>query len=291
MQTTREGLPPAEFNGTREGLPSTEFKGTGEGLSRSFGSVAWWGAYALLHKEVKRFRKVSVQTVLAPVISAVLFLVVFQQVLSGRIDLPGGISYAAFLVPGLAMMSLQQNAFANSSSSLTQSKVSGNLVFLLLSPLPAWGWFLGYVGGGLVRGVVVGLSVWISTLPFVLTIPEHPLFTLAILAVSAWLMSALGLIAGLWAEKWDQLSVFQSFIINPFTFLAGVFFSVESLSEPWRTLAHFNPFFYMIDGLRYGFFGVSDASAWVDLGVSLAFAFVVSGLALALLGRGWRIRH
>lgn len=252
---------------------------------------AWRGALALLHKEVKRFRKVSVQTVLAPVISAVLFLVVFQQVLRGRIDLPGGISYAAFLVPGLAMMSLQQNAFANSSSSITQSKVTGNLVFLLLSPLPAWGWFLGYVGGGCVRGLVVGLCVWLSTLPFVLTFPVHPGFTLLILMVSAWLMSALGLIAGLWAEKWDQLSVFQSFIINPLTFLAGVFFSVDALAEPWRTLAHFNPFFFMIDGLRYGFFGVSDAPALADLGVSLGFALLVSAVALELLRRGWRIRH
>lgn len=253
--------------------------------------LAWRGAFALLHKEVRRFRKVSVQTVLAPVISAVLFLVVFQQVLSGRLDLPGGISYAAFLVPGLAMMSLQQNAFANASSSLTQSKVTGNLVFLLLSPLPAWGWFLGYVGGGFVRGLVVGVCVWLSTLPFVITVPVHPAFTLLILAVSAWLMSSLGVIAGLWAEKWDQLSVFQSFIINPFTFLAGVFFSVDSLPDPWRSLAHLNPFFYMIDGLRYGFFGASDAPAAVDLGVSLGFALLVSALALVLLGRGWRIRH
>jgi len=173
--------------------------------------LQWRGTLVLLRKEIIRFRKVSVQTVLAPVVSAVLFLIVFQHVLAGRIELPGGISYAAFLVPGLAMMALQQNAFANSSSSLTQSKVTGNLVFLLLTPLPAWSWFLGYVGGGVVRGLVVGIVVWLSTLPLVWTWPLHPGYALAMLLIAALLMSALGLLAGLWADKWDQLSLFQSF--------------------------------------------------------------------------------
>jgi len=253
--------------------------------------LRWRGTYFLLRKEIIRFRKVSVQTVLAPVLSAVLFLIVFQHVLAGRIDLPGGMSYAAFLVPGLAMMALQQNAFANSSSSLTQSKVTGNLVFLLLTPLPAWSWFVGYVGGGVVRGLVVGVAVWLSTLPLVWTWPAYPIHALAMLLIAAVLMSALGLLAGLWADKWDQLSLFQSFLINPLTFLAGVFYSVQSLAEPWKSLAHANPFFYMIDGLRWAFFGVSDASAVVDFAVSLGFAWLVSLLCWWLLFRGWRIRH
>ncbi|NCX22050.1 MAG: hypothetical protein EBX17_02480, partial [Betaproteobacteria bacterium] len=204
---------------------------------RSEALLQWQGTLVLLRKEVIRFRKVSVQTVLAPVLSAVLFLIVFQHVLAGRMNLPGEMSYAAFLVPGLAMMALQQNAFANSSSSLTQSKVTGNLVFLLLTPLPAWSWFVGYVGGGVVRGLVVGLAVWLSTLPFVWTWPVHPGYALAMLLIAAVLMSALGLLAGLWADKWDQLSLFQSFLINPLSFLAGVFYSVQSLQEPWKQLA------------------------------------------------------
>ena len=253
--------------------------------------LQWRGTFFLLRKEIIRFRKVSVQTVLAPVLSAVLFLIVFQHVLAGRIDLPGGMTYAAFLVPGLAMMALQQNAFANSSSSLTQSKVTGNLVFLLLTPLPAWSWFLGYVGGGVIRGIVVGVAVWLSTLPLVWTWPVYPLYALAMLVIAAVLMSALGLLAGLWADKWDQLSLFQSFLINPLTFLAGVFYSVQSLFEPWKSLAHANPFFYMIDGLRWAFFGVSDAPATLDFAVSLGFAWLVSLVCWWLLYRGWRIRH
>jgi ABC-2 type transport system permease protein len=253
--------------------------------------LQWRGTLVLLRKEIIRFRKVSVQTVLAPVVSAVLFLIVFQHVLAGRIELPGGISYAAFLVPGLAMMALQQNAFANSSSSLTQSKVTGNLVFLLLTPLPAWSWFLGYVGGGVVRGLVVGIVVWLSTLPLVWTWPLHPGYALAMLLIAALLMSALGLLAGLWADKWDQLSLFQSFLINPLTFLAGVFYSVQSLQEPWKSLAHANPFFYMIDGLRWAFFGVSDAAAEIDFAVSIGFCALISLICWQLLARGWRIRH
>ncbi|NCW33945.1 MAG: metal-dependent hydrolase [Betaproteobacteria bacterium] len=241
--------------------------------------------------QVIRFRKVSVQTVLAPVLSAVLFLIVFQHVLAGRMNLPGEMSYAAFLVPGLAMMALQQNAFANSSSSLTQSKVTGNLVFLLLTPLPAWSWFVGYVGGGVVRGLVVGLAVWLSTLPFVWTWPVHPGYALAMLLIAAVLMSALGLLAGLWADKWDQLSLFQSFLINPLSFLAGVFYSVQSLQEPWKQLAHANPFFYMIDGLRWSFYGVSDAAAELDFAVSIGFCIAVSLICCVMLQRGWRIRH
>ena len=249
------------------------------------------GWQTLLYKEVLRFWKVGFQTVAAPVITALLYLAVFAHVLEGRAQVYGDVSYTAFLVPGLVMMSVLQNAFANSSSSLIQSKIMGNLVFLLLTPLSHRAWFVAYVGSSIVRGVAVGMGVLVVAWLFAQPSVVAPLWILVFGVLGAALLGALGLIAGLWAEKFDQMAAFQNFIIMPMTFLSGVFYSIHSLPEFWQRVSHLNPFFYMIDGFRYGFFGQSDVSPWLSLALVGGALAVVSALALHLLKIGYKVRH
>ena len=249
------------------------------------------GWQTLFYKEVLRFWKVSFQTVAAPIMTALLYMLIFGHVLDGRVTVYGSVDYTAFLVPGLVMMSVLQNAFANSSSSLIQSKITGNLVFLLLTPLSHRAWFVAYVGSSVVRGLVVGGGVLLVTVWFARPGWVAPLWILVFALLGAGLLGALGLIAGLWAEKFDQMAAFQNFIIMPMTFLSGVFYSIHSLPVFWQRVSHLNPFFYMIDGFRYGFFGVSDVSPWLSLGiVGVAFA-AVAAVALHLLKTGYKVRH
>jgi len=248
------------------------------------------GARTLLYKEMLRFWKVSFQTVAAPVLTAVLYLLIFGHVLEGRVKVFGDVGYTSFLIPGLVMMGVLQNAFANSSSSLIQSKITGNLVFLLVTPLSHWAWFVAYVGASVVRGVVVGAGVMLVTVWFAPLPIANPLWIIVFTLAGAAMMGALGLVAGLWAEKFDQIAAFQNFIIMPMTFLSGVFYSIKSLPPFWQAVSHLNPFFYMIDGFRHGFFGTSDVSPWISLaivGVSLA---LVCALCLHLLRIGYKIR-
>jgi len=248
------------------------------------------GARTLFYKELLRFWKVSFQTVAAPVLTAILYLLIFGHVLEDRVQVYDGVGYTSFLIPGLVMMSVLQNAFANSSSSLVQSRITGNLVFLLVTPLSHWAWYVAYVGASMVRGLAVGLGVIAVTVWFAPLSLAEPWWALIFAAVGAALMGSLGLIAGLWAEKFDQMAAFQNFIVMPMTMLSGVFYSVHSLPALWLTVSHLNPFFYMIDGFRRGFFGVSDVSPWLSLAV-VGTAFVaVSLLALGLLKRGYKIR-
>jgi ABC-2 type transport system permease protein len=248
------------------------------------------GWRTLLYKEVLRFWKVSFQTVAAPVLTAVLYLLIFGHVLENHVKVYDRISYTAFLVPGLVMMSVLQNSFANSSSSLIQSKIMGNLVFLLLTPLSHWSWFFAYVGSSVARGLLVGSGVFLVTAWFAPPGVVAPLWILVFAVLGSALLGTLGLIAGLWAEKFDQLAAFQNFVIMPMTFLSGVFYSIHSLPAFWQGVSHLNPFFYMIDGFRFGFFGQSDVSPWLSLaivGVALAGA---STLAVHLLRIGYKIR-
>ena len=249
------------------------------------------GWQTLFYKEVLRFWKVGFQTVAAPVITAILYLMIFGHVLEGRVQVYDSVSYTAFLLPGLVMMSVLQNAFANSSSSLIQSKVMGNLVFLLLTPLSHRAWFVAYVGSSVVRGLAVGTGVMVVTWWFAQPSLVAPLWILAFGFMGAALLGALGLIAGLWAEKFDQMAAFQNFIIVPMTFLSGVFYSIHSLPEFWQKVSHLNPFFYMIDGFRYGFFGVSDVSPWISLALVGGALAIVSAIALHLLKTGYKIRN
>ena len=249
------------------------------------------GFGTLFYKEVLRFWKVATQTLTAPIVTAMLYLLIFGQVLEGRVEVYPGVSYTAFLVPGLVMMSVLQNAFANSSSSLIQSKITGNLVFLLVTPLSHWAWFLAYVGASVVRGVAVGTGVLLVTIWFAPLHVANPFWILFFTIAGAALMGALGLIAGLWAEKFDQIAAFQNFIIMPMTFLSGVFYSVKSLPPIWREVSHLNPFFYMIDGFRHGFFGTSDVSPWLSMAIVSGALLVVCGACLHLLKIGYKIRH
>ena len=248
------------------------------------------GWRALFYKEILRFWKVSFQTIAAPVLSAVLYLLIFGHVLEDRVQVYGQLKYTSFLLPGLIMMSLLQNAFANSSSSMVQRKIMGNLVFILLSPLGHWSWFSAYVLSAMVRGLAVGSGVLLVTLYFVPLSFVYPLWILVFALLGAAMLATLGLIAGLWAEKFDQMAAFQNFVIMPMTFLSGVFYSIHSLPPFWQTFSHLNPFFYMIDGFRFGFFGVSDVSPWLSLGLVSGALTAIASLALYLLKTGYKIR-
>ena len=248
------------------------------------------GFRTLLYKEVLRFWKVGFQTVAAPVLTALLYLLIFAHVLESRVEV-NSLRYTAFLVPGLIMMSVLQNAFANSSSSLIQAKVTGSIIFVLLPPISYGEFFLAYVGAAVLRGAMVGLGVlavtaWFAPLQF-----AAPSWSLAFALIGGGIMGSLGMIAGIWADKFDQLAAFQNFLILPLTMLSGVFYSIHSLPPFWQEASHLNPVFYLIDGFRYGFFGVSDVSPFVSLAVSFASFLAVGGGTLVLLRKGYKLRY
>ncbi len=245
----------------------------------------------LLRKELLRFWKVSIQTVAAPILTAVLYLLVFAQALEGRARVYDGIAYTDFLVPGLVMMSVLQNAFANSSSSLVQSKMTGNIVFILLPPITYLEFFGAYVLASMVRALIVGLGVLAVTFWFVDLRLQAPLWAFVFALLGAALLGALGLLAGIVSDKIDQMAAFQNFVIMPLTFLSGVFYSIHALPATWQALSHANPFFYMIDGFRYGFFGVSDFPPLASLAVVAFSLAAVSSITLLLLRRGYKLRH
>ena len=249
------------------------------------------GFQTLFYKEVLRFWKVATQTLTAPIVTAMLYLLIFGHVLEEHVQVYPGVRYTAFLIPGLVMMSVLQNAFANTSSSLIQSKITGNLVFVLLPPLSHWDLFGAYVLAAVVRGLAVGAGVFVITAWFAKLTFVAPLWILVFSVLGAAMLGTMGLIAGIWAEKFDQLAAFQNFLIMPATFLSGVFYSMHSLPPFWQAVSRFNPFFYMIDGFRYGFFGQSDVSPWLSLAIIVVFFVVIAGLAIQLLKSGYKLRH
>ena len=249
------------------------------------------GFATLTIKEIKRFWSVLGQTVTAPVITALLYLLVFAQAMKGRAPVYPGVDYTQFLVPGLVMMTVIQNAFANTSSSLTQSKIMGNLVFLLMAPLGAWEWFAAYVVAALVRAALVAAVMLAVALVFV-PLPLHaPLALLVMFLLSGASLAVLGLIAGIVASKFDHLAAFTNFIITPLSFLSGVFYSVHALPSFWYTASHFNPFFYMIDGFRYGFFGQADVPIGVSIVWAAGFLLLLSAICLWMLMTGYKLRR
>mgnify|MGYP000874316655 CR=1 FL=1 len=247
------------------------------------------GFRTLLFKEVLRFWKVSFQTVAAPVLTAMLYLMIFSHVLEAHAQVHG-VPYGAFLIPGLIMMSALQNAFANSSSSLIQSKVTGSVVFVLLPPISYVEFFLAYVLAAVLRGLMVALGVLLVTIWFALPTVVAPLWVLLFIVLGGGIMGALGMIAGIWADKFDQLAAFQNFLVMPLTMLSGVFYSIHSLPEFWQQVSRFNPVFYMIDGFRFGFFGVSDVPPESSLAVVGTSFLLVSAVTLALLRSGYKLR-
>ena len=249
------------------------------------------GFYTLFYKEWLRFWKVNVQTVLAPVLTALLFLLVFGHTLRNTFEPYPGVGYTAFLVPGLAMMAVLQNAFANSSSSLMQSKMPGSIIFVLLPPLSHREFFFAYLLAAVARGLVCGAGVMLFAVWFVNLRFEHPLWILVFGLLGSGIMGVLGIIAGMQSDRMDQLSAFQNFIILPLTFLSGVFYSLHSLPPFWQGLSHLNPFFYMVDGFRYGFFGVGDVSPWLSATIVAACLAALSLLTLRLIRTGYKLRH
>ncbi|PQV45373.1 ABC transporter permease [Paraburkholderia sp. BL21I4N1] len=249
------------------------------------------GFRTLFYKELLRFWKVSFQTVLAPVITALLYLTIFGHALRGHVEVYPGVEYTSFLIPGLVMMSVLQNAFANSSSSLIQSKITGNLVFVLLPPLSHYEMFGAYVLAAVARGLAVGFGVFIVTIWFVPVSFSAPFYIIGFAIFGAAILGTLGLIAGIWAEKFDQLAAFQNFLIMPLTFLSGVFYSTHTLPPVWREVSRLNPFFYMIDGFRYGFFGMSDINPLESLAIVAGFFVVLAAIAMRMLASGYKLRH
>ncbi|EXI78430.1 MAG: Inner membrane transport permease YadH [Candidatus Accumulibacter appositus] len=247
------------------------------------------GFRTLLYKELLRFWKVSFQTVGAPVLTALLYLLIFSHVLESHVQVHG-VPYGAFLIPGLVIMSALQNAFANSSSSLIQSKVTGSVVFVLLPPISYVEFFLAYVVAAMLRGVMVGLGVLLVTMWFAPLTFVAPHWILLFIVLGGGIMGTLGMIAGIWADKFDQLAGFQNFLILPLTMLSGVFYSIHSLPEFWQLVSRFNPVFYMIDGFRFGFFGVSDVAPESSVAVVTATLLLVSAATLALLRSGYKLR-
>ncbi len=248
------------------------------------------GFQTLFYKEVLRFWKVATQTVTAPIVTAMLYLLIFGHVLESHVQVYPGVQYTSFLIPGLVMMSLLQNSFANASSSLIQSKITGNLVFILLPPLSHWDIFFAYVLAAVVRGLAVGAGVFLVTVWFTHMSFAAPIWIIVFALLGAAMLGTMGLIAGIWVEKFDQLAAFQNFFIVPATFLSGVFYSIHSLPPFWQGLSHLNPFFYMIDGFRYGFFGQSDVSPFFSATVvSLSFG-LFAFIAVQMLKRGYKLR-
>lgn len=249
------------------------------------------GFYTLFRKEVLRFWKVGFQTIGSPMLTTLLYLLIFSHVLERHVQIYPGVEYTVFLIPGLVMMAMLQNAFANSSSSLIQSKVTGNIVFVLLSPLSYLEVFLAYVLASVARGLLVGLGFYLVTLIFFIVPLSSFLWVFLFTLMGNALLGSLGVVAGIWAEKFDELAAFQNFFILPLTFLSGVFYTVHSLPSFWRNLSYLNPFFYMIDGFRYGFFGISEIPPHFSFTVVTTFFLTISWLALRMLKTGYRLRH
>jgi ABC-2 type transport system permease protein len=248
------------------------------------------GPWTLFKKELLRFWRVGFQTVAAPVMTALLYLLIFSHVLGSRVEVYQGVPYTVFLIPGLIMMSVLQNAFANSSSSLIQSKVMGNIIFVLLTPLSYIEFFAAFLAASIIRGLCVGFSIYLVSICFIDLPLNHPWIILAFAIFGSGMLGAFGIIAGLWAEKFDQMAAFQNFVIMPLSFLSGVFYSIHSLPPIWQTVSHFNPFFYMIDGFRFGFFGMSDISPWFSLSVVIASFVLLSVVTIGMLKAGYKLR-
>ncbi|MGZ8257721.1 MAG: ABC transporter permease [Methylotenera sp.] len=248
------------------------------------------GPWTLLKKELLRFWRVAFQTVAAPVITALLYLLIFSHVLEGHVQVYDGVPYTAFLIPGLIMMSVLQNAFANSSSSLIQSKVMGNIVFVLLTPLTHLQFFVAFLFAAIIRGLVVGLCIYLVAMWFVDLSVASPWLIFAFALLGSALLGTFGIIAGIWADRFDQMAAFQNFIIMPLSFLSGVFYSIHSLPPFWQKVSQLNPFFYMIDGFRYGFFGKGDVSPLISLSIVGISFLVLALVTLKMLKSGYKLR-
>ena len=258
---------------------------------RRYPGINWIGVQTLYLREVRRFWKVGAQTVAAPVVTTLLYMLVFVVALKDARPPLHGTPFAEFVAPGLIMMAILQNAFANASSSLIQAKIMGTATDFLTPPLSPLELTIGFSLGAATRGLVVGIVTAICVMPFARLEVANLGLILWFGLLACLIMGMLGVFAGLWAQKFDQLAAVQNFVIMPMTFLSGTFYLIDSLPEPFASISRFNPFFYLIDGFRRGFFGQSDVSPWLSLGVVGVTTALVAALALHLLKTGYKIRH
>ena len=257
---------------------------------RSFGYVNWRGVWTLYHREVKRFLKVFTQTIAAPVVTTLLFYTIFSVALSNRVGTVGTTSFVVFLAPGLIMMTILQNSFANTSSSIMVSKVQGNIVDVLMPPISPLEMMCAYIAGGVTRGMIVATAST-AAMFFLVDLPFEKPAAIAFFALSASVMLALlGMIGGIWADKFDHMAAITNFVIVPLSFLSGTFYSIERLPEAWQYFAQFNPFFYAIDGFRSGFIGQSDAGFWVGAAVMLGIDLVLFLIVHRMLVTGYKLK-
>ena len=257
---------------------------------RRFGRVNWLGTWTLVRREISRFMNVWSQTVMAPLINAGLFLMIFTIAIGSQRGDVMGVDFMTFLTPGILTMTVIQNAFANTSSSLASAKVQGNIVDTLMPPLSAGELVVGYVGGAVARGALVAIVIAIGAALFLGVGVQSLGWVITFVFLGSVLMGGLGLIAGIFANKFDQLSAISNFLVTPLAFLSGTFYSIEALPPLMQTLSHANPFFYIIDGVRFGMIGVSDSSPWVGLAVVLAACVVVIGICLRWMATGYRLK-
>lgn len=258
---------------------------------RDLGAVNWLGLWVLTQKETVRFLKVYAQTITAPVITTLLFYAVFALAMGGNQRVVHGVPYLEFLPPGLIMMSMAQNAFANTSSSIVISKVQGNIVDILMAPLSPMEFTLGYTLGGIARGLVVGLASILSLAIFSDMAILHPAFIIYHALMGSMMLALLGVVGGVWSEKFDHMAAVQNFVIMPATFLSGTFYTADRLPEAWRFLCHLNPFFYMIDGFRYGFVGISDGTLGIGIVVMALTNVALLALAYGLIAAGYKLKN
>ena len=257
---------------------------------RAIGLVNWRGLWTLYVKEVRRFLNVFTQTLLAPMVTTLLFLAIFTLALGRSVQEVGGVSYAQFLAPGLIMMAMVQNAFANTSSSIVIAKVQGNIVDILMPPLSPSELTLGIAGGGVTRGLLVGLVVGLAMWVFVPVRVHDPFMVIFFAANASLMLALLGMIGGIWSEKFDHIAAVTNFVITPLSFLSGTFYSIERLPETWHILAFINPFFYMIDGFRYGFIGHADAPIATGMVVLLGVNLALWVLTHRMIATGYRLK-
>ncbi|WP_170332655.1 ABC transporter permease [Ruegeria arenilitoris] len=258
--------------------------------ARRFGAVNWMGLYTLAKRETLRFLAVWTQTLMAPLVTAGLFLLIFTIAIGpGRPDVMG-VPFLVFLAPGIMMMTVIQNSFANTSSSIIIAKIQGNIVDTLMPPLSPLEILLGYLAGGIARGVLIAFVVAAAFLVFLSIAPQNPLITLIFVILGGAFMGALGLFAGIFANKFDQMAAITNFIVTPLAFLSGTFYSVEALPPLLNKLSHLNPVFYLIDGLRYGMIGVSDSSPWLGMVVCTGATLVVGAVTWQMLRTGYRLK-
>ncbi|MBK67017.1 MAG: multidrug ABC transporter permease [Rickettsiales bacterium] len=257
---------------------------------REFGLINWVGFKTLYVREVQRFMNVYLQTIIAPVITTLLFFAIFSLALGGAEREVWGMSFMTFLAPGLLMMTMVQNAFANPSSSLVISKIQGNIVDVLMPPLSNLELSLGWLLGSVTRGFCIGVLGWLALNIFYPVPLEHPLLTFLFGFLGCTMLSLLGIVAGIWADKFDHIASVTNFVVTPLTFLSGTFYSIDTLPETWEVLAHYNPFFYMIDGFRFGLIGQSDSDPYVGLIWLLASNAVLWFFMLFILKKGYKIK-